>query len=161
MTPDLKAFLDLIAWSEGTSTSSITQNNGYDVIVSGVHGPSIFTDYADHPFAKHGSVLVRVGPPVLISTAAGRYQVLAHYWNDYKRMLQLPDFSPPSQDAVALRQMSERYVRSIIDPAKAIAAVSNIWASFPGPGNKYGQRIHPLATLLTKYNEFITPVSQS
>ena len=59
MDGKLKAFLDLIAYSEGTSTSSVTKNDGYDVIVTGVDGPSIFTDYSDHPFANGGSVVVR------------------------------------------------------------------------------------------------------
>ena len=42
MDPKLKSFLDLVAWSEGTSTSTHTQNDGYDVVVSGVDGPEIF-----------------------------------------------------------------------------------------------------------------------
>lgn len=49
-----KAFGDLLAYSEGTSTSPATRNNGYDVIVTGIDGkPEIFTDYSDHPFAHY------------------------------------------------------------------------------------------------------------
>ena len=60
MDPSVKAFLDLIAWSEGTSTSPVTQNQGYDVIVTGVDGPAVFTDYSDHPFADgRAPVVVR------------------------------------------------------------------------------------------------------
>ncbi len=43
MDSKLKNFLDLIAWSEGTNTSPLTKNDGYDVIVSGVTGPEGFT----------------------------------------------------------------------------------------------------------------------
>ena len=49
----IAAFLDLIAWSEGTSISPVSKNDGYDVIVSGVDGKHTFNDYGFHPFA-HG-----------------------------------------------------------------------------------------------------------
>ena len=132
--PSIKAFLDCIAWSEGTSRSPITQNNGYDVVVTGVDGPSIFTDYSDHPFAKGLlPVCVRENPP-LYSTAAGRYQLLLRYWAAYRAELHLPDFSPTSQDVVAIQQMKERGAVAHIaagDIQGAINACSNIWASFP------------------------------
>ena len=41
-----KAFLNMLAWSEGTDNGrQKTRNHGYDVIVSG----ELFTDYSDHP----------------------------------------------------------------------------------------------------------------
>ena len=41
-----KAFLDMLAWSEGTDNGrQKTRNHGYDVIVGG----ELFTDYPDHP----------------------------------------------------------------------------------------------------------------
>ena len=41
-----KAFLDMLAWSEGTDNGrQKTRNHGYDVIVDG----ELFTDYSDHP----------------------------------------------------------------------------------------------------------------
>ena len=41
-----KAFLDTLAWSEGTDNGrQKTRNHGYDVIVGG----ELFTDYSDHP----------------------------------------------------------------------------------------------------------------
>ena len=43
-----KAFLDMLAWSEGTDNGrQKTRNHGYDVIVGG----ELFTDYSDHPLA--------------------------------------------------------------------------------------------------------------
>ena len=42
-----KAFLDMLAWSEGTDVDNgrqKTRNHGYDVIVGG----ELFTDYSDH-----------------------------------------------------------------------------------------------------------------
>ena len=58
-----KAFLDMLAWSEGTDNGrQKTRNHGYDVIVGG----ELFTDYSDHP-RKLGHV-----KPKLKSTGAGR-----------------------------------------------------------------------------------------
>lgn len=153
MDPKLKAFLDLIGFSEGTSTSPITQNNGYDVIVSGVDGPAIFKDYSHHPFELGGSVVVRPG---LMSTAAGRYQLLARYWRAYKAQLGLHDYSPTSQDAVALQQIKERGAIAKVEAGDiqgAVEACSNIWASFPG--NNYGQGGHSVETLLEKYQSLL------
>ena len=156
MTSGLKAFLDLIAYSEGTSTSQVTKNDGYDVIVSGTAGPSVFTDYAKHPFEDGGSVLVRREPP-LYSSAAGRYQLLARYWRAYKVQLKLLDYSPPNQDAVAIQQIKERHALSLIEAgnvAGAITACATVWASFPG--NSYGQGGHALPDLVAKYHELLT-----
>ena len=59
-----KAFLDMLAWSEGTDNGrQKTRNHGYDVIVGG----ELFTDYSDH-LCK----LVTLNPK-LKSTGAGRY----------------------------------------------------------------------------------------
>ena len=90
-----------------------------------------------------------------MSSAAGRYQLLARYWRVYKEQLELKDFSPQSQDAVALRQIEERQaIDKIIsgDVQGAIEACSNIWASFPG--NSYGQGGKSMDELLEKYQMF-------
>lgn len=157
MDTKLKTFLDLISFSEGTCFSPLTKDNGYDVIVTGVEGPSIFTGYGKHPFEDGGEVVVRVGPPELASTAAGRYQLLARYWRVYKAQLHLPDYSPASQDAVAIQQISEQKAIAMIeagDVAGAIQACGNIWASFPN--NSYGQGGHSLETLVAKYQELLS-----
>ncbi len=45
LNPQRKAFLDMVAWSEGTDNGrQPTRNHGYDVIVGG----ELFTDYSDH-----------------------------------------------------------------------------------------------------------------
>ena len=155
MDAKLKAFLDLLAWSEGTSTHPLTQNDGYDVIVTGVNGPSVFTDYSTHPFANGGSVTVRENP-LLVSTAAGRYQLLSRYYNVYKAQLGLPDFSPSSQDAIALQQIGERKATALImagEVEQAITACSGTWASLPG--NSYGQGGHSMSALLAQYQTFV------
>lgn len=149
----LVKFLDLIAYSEGTSTDPHTLKDGYDVIVGGVDGHHEFTDYSDHPFANgRPAIVVRQSVPPLLSTAAGRYQLLARYWTVYKKQLKLADFSPLSQDLVALQQVRE--CRAIADILKgnlssAIDKCHNIWASFPG--NDYGQGGKTIAALVGHY----------
>src|SRR5579863_9314951 len=87
----LVTFLDTIAYSEGTSTSPHSQNDGYDVIVTGVDGHHEFNDYSDHPFANgEPPIVIRNSTPPLMSTASGRYQLLARYWTVYKQQLGLP-----------------------------------------------------------------------
>lgn len=150
---NLTAFMSLIAFSESTSTSPITKNNGYDIIVSGVDGRHSFTDYTDHPFAD-GRPSIVVNHSGLISSASGRYQIELHWWKSYKQKLNLPDFSPTSQDAYCVQVLKERHADTMILAGNiqcAIEACSNIWASFPG--NNYGQGGRPMQTLLTKYNE--------
>ena len=94
-----KAFLDMLAWSEGTDNGrQKTRNYAGDVIVGG----ELFTDYSDHP-----RKLVTLNPK-LKSTGAGRYQLLSRWWDAYRKQLGLKDFSPKSQDAVALQQIKER-----------------------------------------------------
>nr|WP_309487862.1 glycoside hydrolase family 104 protein [Escherichia coli] len=111
--------------------------------------PEIFTDYSDHPFA-HGrpaKVFNRRGEK---STASGRYQQLYLFWPHYRKQLALPDFSPLSQDRLAIQLIRERGALDDIRAGRIERAISrcrNIWASLPGAG--YGQREHSLEKLVT------------
>jgi len=139
MTPNLKAFLDMIAVSEGTKGHG---DDGYNVIVGG----ELFHDYSTHP---RKLVWIRPG---LASTAAGRYQLLSKYYDAYSKQLGLKDFSPVSQDAIAIQQIKERHALDYIEKgyiSVAIDKVKNIWASLPGAG--YGQHENSLDKLLTAY----------
>jgi muramidase (phage lysozyme) len=141
------AFLDMLGWSEGTAISKYTQDDGYDVIVGGINSPNTFTDYSAHP-----DVLVTVNSAGLKSTAAGRYQLLYRYWVAYQATLNLPDFSPVSQDLIVIRQITEQRALADIQAgniASAIGKCSNIWASLPG--NTYGQHMHSVDDLIAQY----------
>lgn len=143
MTPNQKAFLDMLGWSEGTDNEKQkTNNHGYDVLVGG----GLFFDYADHP-----RKLVKLSA-TLSSTAAGRYQLLARYFDAYKKQLALKDFSATSQDTIALQQIRERHAINDIEDGNipaAIAKCARIWASLPG--NDYGQHQQKLADLEAAY----------
>ncbi|SEJ34889.1 Muramidase (phage lambda lysozyme) [Azotobacter beijerinckii] len=141
---NLCAFLDMLAWSEGTDNGrQPTRDHGYDVLVGG----ELFVGYADHP--RKLVALPRLG---IKSTAAGRYQLLARYWDAYRKILDLKDFGPISQDRIALQQIRERRALDDIGVGRieeAIRKCRAIWASLPGAG--YGQHEHRADDLLAQY----------
>lgn len=140
------AFLDMIAYSELKGLIEIS-DRGYNVIVgSTLKKPILFSSYADHP-----RKLIQINAN-LKSTAAGRYQLLSRYFDVYRKRLNLNDFSPLSQDLIAIQQIKERNVIPLIKAGKfevAVAACSNIWASLPG--NNYGQHTNDIAELKAAY----------
>jgi muramidase (phage lysozyme) len=137
---NVDAFLTMIAVSEGTESIG---DHGYNCIVgSTVQNPILFASYADHPRLK---IHLR---PDLVSTAAGRYQILERYYDAYKFQLALKDFSPPSQDAIALQMIRERNALTDIEAGRfdeAVTKCANLWASLPG--NTYGQHQNSLTAL--------------
>jgi len=138
------AFLDLIAWAEGTDNGrQPTKDRGYDVVVGG----GLFEGYADHP--RNLVSLPRYG---IKSTAAGRYQILSRYFDHYKAQLKLPDFSPASQDRIALQLIRECKALDDIKAGRieqAIHKCRSRWASLPGAG--YGQHEQSVSNLLAQY----------
>ena len=144
ISTNMGAFLDMIAWSEGT-TRIKGSDNGYNVVVGG----KLFDGYADHP-----RVLVPFPKLGIKSTAAGRYQLLSRYYDVYKKQLGLPDFSPSSQDAIAIQQIKERRAVADIesgDIQSAVIKCKNIWASLPGAG--YGQHENNMQACLDAYED--------
>ena len=99
-----------------------TRNHGYDVIVGGV----LFTDYLITP-----RKLVTLNPK-LKSTGAGRYQLLSRWWMLTRKQLGLKDFSPKSQDAVALQQIKERGALPMIDRGDIRQAIVTVAGNILG-----------------------------
>lgn len=171
----IAAFLDLIAWSEGTSRSLLTNCDGYDEIVTGVDGHHVFTDFSVHPFARgrapivvtaakpatytHSNaddggpgVLVKPATPALHSTASGRYQLILATWEDLAIRLHLGTFSPANQDLACVQLLHECHADDSLYCGmieKAIDESCETWASFPG--NLFHQGGHPLAQLMAQY----------
>lgn len=141
---NLAAFLDMIAWSEGTDNGrQKTADRGYDVIVGGGN----FVGYADHP-----RVMVELPALGIKSSAAGRYQLLGRYWDAYRRTLGLTQFDPASQDRVAIQQIKECKAIAQIERGDfegAVQSCRRIWASLPGAG--YSQHEHHILKLLAAY----------
>jgi len=148
------AFLQMIANSEVGPALLAKTDDGYNVLVGATPGnPLTFPSYSDHPNVYNAA---------MNSTAAGRYQLLHRWWADrvvngkvmrgYKTMLNLPDFSPLSQDKVALQQIRECNALPYIDAGEfehAVAACAHIWASLTG--STYGQHTNSLALLQGYY----------
>jgi muramidase (phage lysozyme) len=133
------AFLDMLAWAEIGPALLASSDDGYNILVGG----QLFAGYADHPDIYIGR---------FDSTAAGRYQLLHRWWTPYRDLLHLPDFSPISQDHVAIQQIRERGALGDIIAGRfdqAVIKVANIWASLPGAG--YGQRECAIDDLRTAY----------
>ncbi len=133
----VKAFLDTIAYAEGTG-------DRYDYIFSF----ATFTDFSDHPR--------RVICDGLCSDAAGRYQFLSTTWDGIKDALGLPDFSPASQDKGCVELIRRRYAAQLVEDADnyynftaAIEKLGAEWASLPG--SPYGQPTHDMDELWNVY----------
>lgn len=147
MTKNEQAFLDAIAVSEIGEKLLKLSDNGYNVIVGSTpKAPNLFISYSTHP-----RQLIKITPK-LKSTAAGRYQLLSRYYDAYTKLLGLTDFSPASQDAIALQQIKECKALDDINAGNFEAAVikcNRIWASLPG--SPYGQHTNPMSALKTAY----------
>ena len=139
-----KAFLDMLAWSEGLiTTTSETRNHGYDVIVGG----ELFTDYPITSQTCHAKPKTQINRRRTLPASFPLVGCLPQAaWPE--RLLS------ESQDAVALQQIKERGALPMIDRGdirQAIDRCSNIWASLPGAG--YGQFEHKADSLIAKFKE--------
>lgn len=125
---NVSAFLKAIAAAEG---------GGYDFKYGAIKGkrndPWRFTDFSTHPGAGAGG----------ITTAAGMYQITVDTWRQHGGSMGLTDFSPKSQDLMAIEILRSIGVIDNIqagDVAGAIRPAASKWAALPmGPalGNRY------------------------
>ncbi len=91
------------------------------------YGGSIITDTKEHP----GSYLFNE----TTYSAAGAYQFLKTTWTGLEKKLNLPDFSPESQDKAAVEKIKERKAYNFVttgDLNGAIDKLTNEWVSLPG-----------------------------
>ena len=156
MSPNVKAFLSTIAYSEGTKDLG---DDGYNVVVGSKPLQQIlFSSYADHPRI---TVLVRRDNPQtaqdesILSTAAGRYQILARFFDAYRLPLKLKDFGKEAQDSIACQMIRECNAMDYVAAGmleKAITLCKSRWASLPGSGA--GQHENTFAYLRTAFNSY-------
>lgn len=138
---NLKAFLDTIAWAE-TGTAG---EEGYKSLVFG----GKLTNFNSHPNTKQ---CAPINGKRICSTAAGRYQMLNINWKELQPKLDLSDFSPASQDKMAIELIKRKGAYQDVlagDFDSAARKVGGIWASFPN--NNYGQNPKSLARLRNFY----------
>jgi muramidase (phage lysozyme) len=102
----------------------------YNTIVGG----GTFEDYSKHPGVV--GVTTKEGP----STAAGRYQITKTTYDQYAKKLGITDFSPESQDKIALELIKDNNALEDVkkgDYQSANAKLGGVWASLPS--SKYNQ----------------------
>ncbi|MBK8773097.1 MAG: glycoside hydrolase family 104 protein [Rhizobiales bacterium] len=119
-----------------------TEGAGYSTLFGGEH----FTEFEDHP---RRLITRTLGGKPITSTAAGAYQFLSRTWDECKKALGLPDFSPPSQDRAALYLIERRRALPAVlegDWPTALERCNREWASLPG--SPYGQPTKSMAGCL-------------
>ncbi|AFZ11233.1 glycoside hydrolase family 24 [Crinalium epipsammum PCC 9333] len=144
-TPEVRAFLDVISMAE---TGTIDPSS-YSILVFN----GSFSDFSTHPKVKQCSA---IRGRRICSTAAGRYQIMDFNWDYLAPKLGLPDFSPESQDRMALYFIERKGAMADILAGrfeKAACKVGTVWASIPPPCNRYGQSRHKMAQLRQMYDQ--------
>ena len=148
----LHAFREMIAWSEIGNALMSVSDNGYNVIVGSTpRNPKLFQSYADHPQQYVAK---------LNSTAAGRYQFIKKTWLGCKEALNLPDFSPASQDKACDLLVKNCGVYPMLNGNNidaAIVACSKEWASLAGSTS--GQHQFSLETLRGVYQQKLADIT--
>ncbi|MFA6066027.1 MAG: glycoside hydrolase family 104 protein [Candidatus Babeliaceae bacterium] len=138
--PQVKAFLDTIAYAEGT-----LNEHGYNARYPGLS----FASFKDHPR------IVSCAPykgKDLCATAAGRYMILARTWDRIAPIIKATHFSPLNQDKAALELIREAHALQDIIRGnfnRAVQKLNKIWATFPGA--PYGQPTKALSDLKKIY----------
>lgn len=123
---NVQALLAVIRRGEGTADEA-----GYRRIFGG----QLFDSFADHP-------RVTVRKSGYTSSAAGAYQMLASTWDETRRLMNLPDFSPRSQDLAALGRLAARGALEDVKAGRfddAMRKIGREWASMPS--SPYGQPV--------------------
>lgn len=144
MDQNLSAFLKTITLSEIGQALIDISDRGFNVLVGSTPShPLLFDSYVDHPDIYNS---------VTNSDAAGAFQIMHRFWVIYKERLNLPDFSPDSQNLYAIQQIKESHALDDIEAGCfdiAIKKCAHIWASLPG--SPYGQHTNNLDDLRTAY----------
>jgi muramidase (phage lysozyme) len=116
--PNVRIMLDLIGRAEGAD---------YDTVVGG----GKFKDFSSHPKIP---VRIKTKGKSILSNAAGKYQIMGFNWEPYAKRLGLKDFSPESQDKIAVAMLKDRgALNSVLkgDFVNAIKKTKSQWASLP------------------------------
>lgn len=123
--PQVRQMLDYIAQAEGTFGKGL---NGYDIAFGGER----ISDLSRHPGKKYK--FKQTDGKENITTAAGRYQILADTSKNLAKRLGLKDFGPEAQDLMALELMREKGALPDVlagNYEQAINKLGTVWASLP------------------------------
>lgn len=129
--PNVRKFLDLISYTEGT------QGNGYRTAFGGGQLRSL----NDHP--RYLKTFKQTDGTLNKTSAAGRYQFLKGTWDNVARQYRLKDFSPHSQDLGAVALLFGRDAIPALlkgDFQTAVRRTGAEWASLPTSNYKQNKR---------------------
>jgi muramidase (phage lysozyme) len=137
LDPKVRAFLDVIAYAEGTFFTK----EGYRRIF----GKQVFKNFRAHP--RQVVCASSRGRP-LCSSAAGRYQFSQKMWKRVASLIGARDFSPANQDRAAVFLLHDARALEPLKRGKfdeALRRVRKIWASLPGaPYNQPMKKLYEL-----------------
>lgn len=136
---NVQKFLDFIGKAEGAD---------YNTIVGG----GKFDNYSQHPNVV--GLRTAEGP----STAAGKYQILNSTYKDVAPSLGINDFSPDSQDRIALELIKRAGALGDVQSGNYQAAVKklgNTWASLPS--SPYSQPKRSTSWVEKALDTFVSP----
>jgi muramidase (phage lysozyme) len=145
LTPIRSLYLDLIAYCEGTDRNINGMREGYNIR----YAFKTFSDYSKFPTG-------RITANGITSSASGRYQIMDFTWyGDIQPALNLPDFSPDSQDQACLWLLHiKRKILHYVDRdnLKAFCSIASWeWASIPP--SRYGQGNYKYNDIVNIYNK--------
>ena len=129
--PNVRKFLDLISYTEGT------QGNGYRTAFGGGKLNSL----NDHP--RYLKSFRQTDGKSNKTSAAGRYQFVSKTWDGVARQYGLRDFSPQNQDLGAVALLFQRGAIPALlkgDYQTAIRKTGDEWASLPSSNYKQNKR---------------------
>ncbi|MGP5531224.1 glycoside hydrolase family 24 protein [Psychrobacter celer] len=129
--PNVRKFLDLISYTEGT------QGNGYHTAFGGGRLSSL----NDHP--RYLKSFRQTDGKMNKTSAAGRYQFVRKTWDGVARQYGLRDFSPHNQDLGAVALLFQRGAIPALlkgDYQTAVRRTGAEWASLPTSNYKQNKR---------------------
>lgn len=138
-------YLNMLASSEGTASRG---DRGYNVMFRG----DLVNDYSRHPNIVH-TYIDKNGKQGK-STAAGRYQFLNSTYENMAKKLGIKDFSPESQDKVAIALMLEKGVdfNDGADFGTNLRKINNVWTSLAG--STLGAQYHSVRSFQQNLDAF-------
>lgn len=147
LNKNLEAFLMLITKTEGTDRQGTPYNE--------LFGFDNFSDYSKHPNIKRKFYNPKT-KKWDFSTAAGRYQINKPTYDRLSRLTGKKDFSPATQDFLAIYLIREAGAYNDILNGRFQAAIqktNGIWASLPGsPHEQPTAKLSDALAFLAKYS---------
>lgn len=163
--PFVKATLETISKAEGTNGDY--KKMVYGVVTRSPYFPQLIgkRNVTLPSLERFPNMLIKVNSAGLFSSAAGKYQILKKTYEAYAPKLGITDFSPHSQDLLAVELIRGRgnalsyIIKGDLQSALTKTSLPKEWASLAGAG--YGQQERSLEALLAWFNSAHTTTAQA